>query len=83
MGTLLDVIGSTRRRRSAHGTVSVQVDEDVLETARADAPALGLSGDPAELVREGLRLLHQYAVDWKAAQADPEWDAAEDQHAAS
>jgi len=37
----------------------------------------------AELVREGLRLLHQYAVDWKAAQTDPEWDAAEDQHAAS
>jgi Arc/MetJ-type ribon-helix-helix transcriptional regulator len=61
----------------------VQVDEDALETAQADAPALGLSGDPSELVREGLRLLHQYAVDWKAAQADPERAAAEDQHAAS
>ena len=61
----------------------MQVDEDALETAQADAPALGLSSDPAELVREGLRLLHQYAVDWKAAQTDPEWDAAEDEHAAS
>ena len=61
----------------------MQVDEDALERAQADAPALGLSDDPAELVREGLRLLHQYAVDWKAAQADPELADDEDHHAAS
>jgi hypothetical protein len=83
-GTLLYVIGTTRRwRRSPHGTIAVQVDADALATAQADAPTLGLSGNPAELVREGLRLLHQYAVDWKAAQADPEWAATEDQHTAS